>query len=163
MGYTGHISQQQRTPEIKAEEAFRVIQTAFEMIGIIEEVRKHSDNPDLKDLNMRIGVHTGKIVAGIIGTKLVRYDIFGGDVLIANKMESNGIAGQVVVSEDTKRLLMIDPLFSESLDFRKHRTVELQGIKRTVEAFIVAPREETIGDNSSISGGGHFAEHLEEE
>lgn len=93
MGYTGHISQQQRTPEIKAEEAFRVIQTAFEMIGIIEEVRKHSDNPDLKDLNMRIGVHTGKIVAGIIGTKLVRYDIFGGDVLIANKMESNGIAG----------------------------------------------------------------------
>jgi class 3 adenylate cyclase len=39
---------------------------------------------------MRIGIHTGRIVGGIIGTKVVRYDIFGQDVLIANKMESNG-------------------------------------------------------------------------
>jgi class 3 adenylate cyclase len=42
---------------------------------------------------MRIGIHTGKIVAGIIGTKIVRYDIFGADVLAANKMESNGEKG----------------------------------------------------------------------
>ena len=63
------------------------------MIDIIQDVRNQSDNPDLKDLNMRIGVHTGRIVAGIIGTKIVRYDIFGSDVLIANKMESNGLAG----------------------------------------------------------------------
>ena len=69
------------------------------MIDIISDVRNLSDNPDLKDLNMRIGIHTGKIVAGIIGTKIVRYDIFGSDVLIANKMESNGVAGKVVVSE----------------------------------------------------------------
>jgi class 3 adenylate cyclase len=82
-----------------------VTQTAFEMIDIISDVRKGSDNPDLKDLNMRIGIHTGKIVAGIIGTKIVRYDIFGSDVLIANKMESNGLAGKVVVSEETKRLM----------------------------------------------------------
>ena len=50
---------------------------------------------------MRIGIHTGKVVGGIIGTKLVRYDIFGSDVLffeflIANKMESNGIAGHAI-------------------------------------------------------------------
>lgn len=105
MGYTGHIPQNQRTPQIKAEEAFRVTQTAFEMIDIISDVRNLSENPDLKDLNMRIGIHTGKIVAGIIGTKIVHYDIFGSDVLIANKMESNGVAGKVVVSEQTKNLL----------------------------------------------------------
>jgi class 3 adenylate cyclase len=105
MGYTGHIHNSQRTDLIKAEEANRVIQTAFEMIHIITDVRENSGNPDLKDLNMRIGVHSGKIVAGIIGTKIVRYDIFGGDVLVANKMESNGLAGMVVVSEDTKRIL----------------------------------------------------------
>lgn len=39
---------------------------------------------------MRIGVHTGSILGGIIGTKIVRYDIYGKDVLIANKMESTG-------------------------------------------------------------------------
>jgi class 3 adenylate cyclase len=54
---------------------------------------------------MRIGIHTGKIVAGIIGSKIVRYDIFGENVLISNKMESNGIAGEVVISEDTKNIL----------------------------------------------------------
>lgn len=42
---------------------------------------------------MRIGIHTGSIIGGIIGTNIVRYDIYGRDVLIANKMESNGKAG----------------------------------------------------------------------
>ena len=39
---------------------------------------------------MRIGVHTGKIIGGVAGTDVVRYDIYGEDVTIANKMESNG-------------------------------------------------------------------------
>jgi class 3 adenylate cyclase len=39
---------------------------------------------------MRIGVHTGKIIGGVIGTDIVRYDIYGKDVVIANKMESTG-------------------------------------------------------------------------
>lgn len=40
---------------------------------------------------MRIGCHTGTFLGGVIGTDIVRYDIFGVDVMIANKMESNGI------------------------------------------------------------------------
>lgn len=40
-----------------------------------------------------------------MGTDIVRYDIYGPDVLIANKMESNGQKGYVQVSEDTKVLL----------------------------------------------------------
>lgn len=39
---------------------------------------------------MRIGVHTGKIMGGVVGTDVVRYDIYGEDVTIANMMESNG-------------------------------------------------------------------------
>lgn len=103
--------------------------TGFEIIDIISEVRNHPDNksnPYLKDLNMRIGIHTGKIVAGIIGTNIVRYDIFGGDVLVANKIESNGVAGRVVVSEDTKRLLQSSTHeIANMFDFYEHKTVEL--------------------------------------
>lgn len=44
---------------------------------------------------MRIGIHTGTMTAGIIGSNIVRYDIFGSDVLIANKMESSGVNGKV--------------------------------------------------------------------
>lgn len=75
------------------------------MIDIISEVRNQSENMDLKELDMRIGIHTGKFVAGIIGSKVVRYDIFGNGVLIANKMESNGQPGKVCVSEDTKLII----------------------------------------------------------
>jgi class 3 adenylate cyclase len=80
-------------------ETHRVIQTGLEMIDIIKEVRDASDDPNLKTLDMRIGIHTGKVVAGIIGSKVVRYDIFGEGVLIANKMESNGVPGKVCASE----------------------------------------------------------------
>ena len=44
---------------------------------------------------MRIGVHTGKVIGGIIGTDVVRYDIYGIDVVIANKMESYGEKGKL--------------------------------------------------------------------
>jgi class 3 adenylate cyclase len=44
---------------------------------------------------MRIGIHTGKIIGGVLGTDIVRYDIYGPDVLIANKMESKGERGKV--------------------------------------------------------------------
>lgn len=46
----------------------------FSMIEIIMEVRKLIDFPFL---NMRIGIHTGSIIGGIIGTDIVRYDIYG--------------------------------------------------------------------------------------
>lgn len=41
----------------------------------------------------------------MIGTEVVRYDIYGNDVAIANKCESNGTPGQITVSESTKILL----------------------------------------------------------
>jgi len=47
---------------------------------------------------MRIGIHTGHVIGGIIGTDIVRYDIYGKDVSIANKMESSGEEGRVQVS-----------------------------------------------------------------
>ena len=105
MSYTGKIAKERRSPVVQIEEAFRVIQVGLEMINIIAEERSKTKNPALRNLDMRIGIHTGKIVGGIIGTKVVRYDIFGQDVLIANKMESNGLAGAVCISEQTHRLI----------------------------------------------------------
>ena len=37
-------------------------------------------------MNMRIGIHTGDVIGGVVGSSIVRYDIYGPDVLIANKM-----------------------------------------------------------------------------
>lgn len=105
MGYNGRIDKNRRSLGVVIDEANRVIKSGLEMIDIIGEIRDQAENMDLKELDMRIGVHTGRVVAGIIGSKVVRYDIFGEGVLIANKMESNGVPGKLCVSDDTRRLL----------------------------------------------------------
>lgn len=73
----------------------------LEMIEIIKTVRRLVN---FRGLNMRIGIHTvkiklihlkGEFYGGIIGTDIVRYDIFGVDAVIANKMESNGDSAKV--------------------------------------------------------------------
>jgi class 3 adenylate cyclase len=52
-------------------------------------------------IQMRIGLHTGEVIAGCIGTKQLRYDIWGADCLVANSMESNGIPSGIVVAQST--------------------------------------------------------------
>lgn len=54
---------------------------------------------------MRIGIHTGSMIAGITGSTIVRYDVYGPDILIANKLESTGIPGKIHVSKETLDIL----------------------------------------------------------
>ena len=99
MGFNGKVSMNERN---FYEEAKNVCKLGEEMIKIIKDVRKKVNH---NSLDMRIGIHTGKVIAGILGSSVVRYDIFGTDVLIANKMESNGKPGNINISEATKSLL----------------------------------------------------------
>jgi class 3 adenylate cyclase len=55
----------------------------------------------------RIGLHTGDVIGGVIGTRSFRYDVWGGDVLAANAMESAGVPGGILVSETTRAALMV--------------------------------------------------------
>ena len=57
---------------------------------------------------MRIGIHTGSIIGGIIGAKVVHYDIFGQDVIITDKVQSVGVGGRVCITETTKILMQKD-------------------------------------------------------
>jgi class 3 adenylate cyclase len=54
---------------------------------------------------MRIGIHTGSVVAGIVGVKKFAYDIWGDTVNIAARMESSGEAGKVNISGSTYKLV----------------------------------------------------------
>ena len=74
------------------------------------------------------------IVGGITGTKVVRYDIYGQDVQIANKMESNGEQGNVAVSEVTKELL--EEFYPDTYKFEFHKEVKV-GNSKVFNLFLV--------------------------
>ncbi|NHF61205.1 tetratricopeptide repeat protein [Flavobacteriaceae bacterium TP-CH-4] len=63
---------------------------------------------------MRLGIHTGPVVAGIVGVKKFQYDIWGDTVNTASRMESNGEVGMVNISQDTYELIKDLPQFAFS-------------------------------------------------
>jgi phospholipid-transporting ATPase len=75
---------------------------ASSMIIKIGEVRQSLKIPSL---NMRIGLHYGSCVGGVIGSGRLRYDLWGLDVLTGNLMESNGVPGRINVSNHLKLFL----------------------------------------------------------
>lgn len=53
-----------------------------------------------------MGIHTGRIVAGLVGSKLVRYDLFGEGCLIAKNLHQKSAEDVVTISEDTRAILI---------------------------------------------------------
>jgi class 3 adenylate cyclase/CheY-like chemotaxis protein len=81
--------------------ACRVADLALEMLDIMKSARA----PLQIDLQTRIGMHTGPVVAGVIGTHKFIYDVWGDTVNTASRMETFGAPGQIHVSAETHRCL----------------------------------------------------------
>jgi adenylate cyclase len=79
----------------------RAAHLALDMIELLDRFNERTAST----FQVRIGIHTGKAVAGVIGRRLFLYDLWGEAVNAASRMESHGVAGRVQVSESTQRLL----------------------------------------------------------
>lgn len=114
------------------EEANNVAQLAISMIKIIRVVRAKIK---FLGLNMRIGIHTGEAIGGIIGTDLVRFDLYGEDVVIANKMESSGQPGMICVSETTKALL--EEIETCNYTFAENKEILIRSSDRKIKSYFL--------------------------
>lgn len=92
-------------PTPTATHAHDVVAAAREMLAYIEAERAVQQRAGRPWFDIRIGIHTGPLVAGVVGIKKFSYDIWGDTVNLASRMESAGEAGRINLSESTYRLV----------------------------------------------------------
>jgi len=88
-------------PVPSADHAARAAHLSLDLIETLDRFNERTAS----SLQVRIGINTGRIIAGVIGRRLFLYDVWGDAVNAASRMESHGVAGRVQLSESTRRLL----------------------------------------------------------
>ncbi|MEH6535650.1 MAG: adenylate/guanylate cyclase domain-containing protein [Psychroserpens sp.] len=105
---------------------------ALEMQSFISNRIIEKDELNEMSFKMRLGIHTGPVVAGIVGVKKFQYDIWGDTVNTASRMESGGEIGKVNISEGTYSLLKDNPEFN----FKSRGKIDTKG-KGEMEMYFV--------------------------
>ncbi|XP_017664292.1 PREDICTED: adenylate cyclase type 9 isoform X2 [Lepidothrix coronata] len=88
-------------PEPRPDHAYCCIEMGLGMIRAIEQFCQEKKEM----VNMRVGVHTGTVLCGILGMRRFKFDVWSNDVNLANLMEQLGVAGKVHISEATAKYL----------------------------------------------------------
>jgi class 3 adenylate cyclase/Tfp pilus assembly protein PilF len=110
------------------------ILAALEMQAFIAKRKAEKEAKGESAFEMRVGIHTGPVVAGIVGVKKFQYDIWGDTVNTASRMESSGAVGRVNISQATHDLLQKDPDFI----FESRGKIPVKG-KGELEMYFVNP------------------------
>jgi adenylate cyclase len=117
-------------PEPQSDHADRIAALAPQMLDAVAAIAKKTDLP----LQARIGIHTGPIVAGVIGTHKFVYDVWGDTVNTASRMESHSLPGRIQLSAATRAAL------GNRFALERRGVIEVKG-KGTMETYFLKAAE----------------------
>lgn len=107
-------------PEPIPEHAFCCVDMGLAMVKTIKEF----DEENNEEVGMRVGIHTGTVLCGIIGNKRFKFDVWSNDVTLANKMETAGVPGKVHITQATKDFLDDSYIYEDGYGSSRHAALE---------------------------------------
>ncbi|MDZ8055927.1 MAG: CHASE2 domain-containing protein [Aulosira sp. ZfuVER01] len=117
-------------PVSREDDSQRAIACAIAMQLAMKPVNEHNQQMDLPILEMGIGIHTGEVVAGNVGSqKRAKYSVVGSHVNLTSRIESYTVGGQILISEETLKDANIDLRIDGEL------RVEPKGIKAPITIY----------------------------
>jgi class 3 adenylate cyclase len=114
-------------PEPRSDHAQAAIALARRMISTVAEIRRRLNLP----LELRVGLASGPVVAGVIGERRILFDLWGDTVNVASRMESAGIPGRIQIAASTRALL------GDAYAFDERESVEVKGLGRMTTYLLV--------------------------
>jgi adenylate cyclase len=119
-------------PISRPDDADRAVQCARDMQQAMHEINRANVELGLPEISMGIGVNTGAVIAGNIGSeKRSKYGVVGHQVNLTSRIESETGGGEILISETTRNKLQT------AYEFGKQRTVRVKGINQAVSVYRV--------------------------
>lgn len=113
--------------------AVQTVNVALDILGFVEQFARENKANGLH-FEIRIGIHTGDVVAGVVGTDKFQYDLWGDSVNIAARMESAGVPGKLNISKSTYEWIKDQPEFwfeaRGPLEVKSKGMVEMYFVRR---------------------------------
>ena len=121
-------------PEPSDDHAVSVAEMALDMLNILPEINKQTQN----EIQIRIGINSGPVSAGVIGKKKFIYDLWGDTVNVASRMEAYGAENLIHVNETTYELL------NNMYKFKKRELLNIPGKGKMQTYFLTGRKLEEL-------------------